>query len=180
MAREQNIAKTLHGDANGNRLAAPYRILELARDQDSDFAYVFSLELNGKPSIMTFFEVQEAFADEVRIAYQKEHPGVDVSVLKVPVAPKLVNGRIEGRAEVLTIVPVSLSYDASTRRGRLSVRFNDGQMESARAWIRRNIETLARDKNIALVTGQLPPPATYYSLGEKIDGNVMEIEFKTE
>ena len=47
-------------------------------------------------------------------------------------------------------------------------------------WMSYNIETLARDKNIALVTGQLPPAAKYYSLGEKVDGNVMEIEFKTE
>ena len=47
-------------------------------------------------------------------------------------------------------------------------------------WMSYNIETLACDKNIALVTGQLPPAATYYSLGEKVDGNVMEIEFKTE
>ena len=53
-------------------------------------------------------------------------------------------------------------------------------MDEARAWIRKNIETLARDKNIALTTGQLPPEATYYSLGEKIVGNVMEIEFRTE
>lgn len=43
-----------------------------------------------------------------------------------------------------------------------------------------NIICLVRDKNIALTTGQLPPAATYYSLGEKVDGNVMEIEFKTE
>lgn len=55
-----------------------------------------------------------------------------------------------------------------------------GQSAEARAWARENIETLARDKNIALVTGQRPPDANYYLLGEKIDGNVMEIEFKTE
>ena len=91
------------------------------------------------------------------------------------------NGKmITGRAAVLTIKPTSLTYDANTRRGKMAVKFGVGQAEEARAWIHRNIKTLARDKNIALTTGQLPPEATYYPLGEKVDGNVMEIEFKTE
>ena len=55
-----------------------------------------------------------------------------------------------------------------------------GQAEEARTWILRNVKTLAHDKNIALVTGRLPPEATFRTLGEKVDGNVMEIEFKTE
>ena len=28
--------------------------------------------------------------------------------------------------------------------------------------------------------GQLPPEATFRTLGEKVDGNVMTIEFRTE
>ena len=158
----------------------PYRIIDLAREKDSDFAYAFTLELSGDASIQTFFGIQAMFANEVRAAYQMEYPNANISTLRVVVQPRLSNGKIVGRAEVLTITPVSLSYDAGSRRGRLSVRFNPGQAEEARAWIRKNIETLARDKNIALMTGQLPPAATYYSLGEKIDGNVIEIEFKTE
>ncbi|MBR6470857.1 MAG: hypothetical protein IKS83_03590 [Victivallales bacterium] len=121
-----------------------------------------------------------AFSENLRSAYLRMHPGVNAGSLVVDVRPALDNGRISGRAAVLTIAPESLSYDAVTRRGRLSVRFNPGQAEEARAWIRGNIETLARDKNIRLVTGQLPPAATYYSLDERIEGNVMEIEFKTE
>lgn len=47
--------------------------------------------------------------------------------------------------------------------------------------MKRFVETIVLDKNIALTTGQLPPAATYYSLGESLkDGNVLEIEFKTE
>ena len=157
-----------------------YKIISLCRDESCDFAYAFVLELNGEPSIQTFFGIQGIFAHEVRNAYKMEYPNADVSTLRIAVQPQLVSGRIQGRAVVLTIVPVSLSYDVTTRRGRLSVKFNAGQMAEARAWIRKNIKTLARDKNIALVTGQLPPAATYYSLGEKIDGDVMEVEFKTE
>ena len=136
--------------------------------------------MSEDPSIEAFFAIQGVFAREVLDAYKAEYPTADVSTLRVYVLPQLVNGRIEGRAAVLTIAPVSLSYDANTRRGKLSVRFNAGQAEEARAWIRKNIETLARDKNIALTTGNPPPEAIYYSLGEKIEGDVMEIEFKTE
>lgn len=158
----------------------PYKIISLSRDRNSDFAYVFVLELSGEASIQTFFGIQGVFAHEVRNAYKNEFPTADVSTLRIAVQPRLVDGRIEGRAAVLTIAPVSLSYDANTRRGKLSVRFNAGQAEEARAWIRKNIETLARDKNIALTTGNPPPEAIYYSLGEKIEGDVMEIEFKSE
>ena len=158
----------------------PYRIINLAREEGSDFAYTFSLELAENASIQTFFGVQNVFANEVLVAYMMEYPSANSTMLRVMVHPRLENGRIVGRAEVLTIAPVSLSYDAGTRRGKLSVRFSPGQAEEARKWIRKNIETLARDKNIAITTGQLPPAATYYSLGEKIDGNVLEIEFKTE
>ena len=168
----------MHRSDTGSR--PPYKILSLEREKSSDFAYRFVLELNGEPSIQTFFGIQKIFADEVRSAYHLEYPNADLYSLRIAVEPRLVNGRIEGRAEVLTITPTSLTYDANTRRGKLSVRFNAGQTEEAREWIRKNVETLARDKNIALVTGQPPPDATYYSLGEKIDGNVMTIEFKTE
>ena len=90
-------------------------------------------------------------------------------------------GRIEGRAVVLTISVASLTYDPNTRTGRLAVKVNANQYEEARKWIRKNIETLARDKNIALTTGEIPPAAKFYLGREELkDGNVLEIEFKTE
>ena len=177
---QQTAAQTVQTMSTHCPQKPPYKIISLCRDASCDFAYAFVLELNGEPSIQTFFGIQGIFAHEVRNAYKMEYPNADVSTLRIAVQPQQVSGRIQGRAAVLTIVPVSLSYDANTRQGRLSVRFNVGQMEEARAWIRKNIETLARDKNIALVAGQLPPAATYYSLGEKIDGDVMEIELKTK
>ena len=158
----------------------PYRIVSFARKADSDFAYDFALEMNDNPSIETFFGIQGVFAREVLSAYKMEHPDVDVNSLKVDVQPQLSGGRIVGRAAVLTIVPLSQSYDANTRMGKLSVRFNIGQAVEARAWIRRNIETLVRDKNVALTTGQLPSAATYYLLGERVNGDTMEVEFKAE
>ena len=183
--RNQDLGPAKSLQMPGSALAVqpqkpPYRIVSLIRDDNSDFAYAFVLEMNGEPSIQAFFGIQNVFAREVQCAYKSEYPNADISTLRIAVQPRFVNGRIEGRATVLTIAPVSLSYDAITRRGKLAVRFNIGQMEEARIWIRKNIETLAQDKNIALVTGQPPPAGVFYSLGEKIDGDVMEIEFKTE
>jgi len=63
----------------------------------------------------------------------------------------------------------------------MAVRFGVGQYKDAREWIRQNIETLARDKNIALTTGEIPPAAKFYLGREELkDGNILEIEFKTE
>ena len=119
--------------------------------------------------------------DSVKEDYLDSYPTADSKALKVAFSDLKIEGRlVGGRASVLAIAPVSLSYDVHTRRGKLAVKFNAGQAGEAQAWIRRNIKTMARDKNIALTTGQMPPEASYKLLGEKIVGNVMEVEFKTE
>ena len=94
---------------------------------------------------------------------------------------ELDNGKITGHAVVLLITVTSLTYDPNTRTGKLAVKVNANQYEEARKWIRKNVETLARDKNIALTTGEIPPAAKFYLGREELkDGNVLEIEFKTE
>ena len=86
------------------------------------------------------------------------------------------DGRISGRVVVLSFCVTSLAYDPNTRTGKLAVKVNANQYEEARKWIRKNIETLARDKNIALVTGEIPPAAKFYLGREELkDGNVLEI-----
>ena len=169
--------------AERRSVAPSHRTIRFERDQGSAFSYSFGIEMTSAPSDVD--AAVDAILRELTVSvkdnYLDAHQNADMASLEVSIPHLKVDGlRIEGRATVLTIKPSSLFYDANTRRGKLSVRFNAGQVEEARAWIRKNIETLARDKNIALTTGELPPKATYYSLGEKIDGNVMEIEFRTE
>ena len=170
--------------AESRSVSPPHSIVRLERDSDNAFSYSFAIEMSSAPSDMKAAakSVLREFSASVKEDYLDAHQSVDTTSLMVSFSNLKVNGlRIEGRASVLTIKPISLSYDANTRRGKLSVRSNAGQIEEARAWIRKNIKTLARDKNIALVTGNPPPEATYYPLvGEKIEGNVLEIEFKTE
>ena len=166
------------------RPAAPaHNIVQLERDPNGEFSYSFVIEMTQTPSDFKAAArgVLVDFMKSVKEEYLDAFPGADAASLEVVFSSLKRDGlRLSGRATVLTIKPISLAYDANTRRGKLSVKFNAGQAKEARDWIRRNIKALVRDKNIALVTGQLPPEAVYSSLGEKIVGNVMEIEFRTE
>ncbi len=163
--------------------SAAYRIVSFDRESGSEFAYRFVLALlEENSSLQTLRSVQQEFRLAVKSDYAESFPGVDARSLYVDFPEyKLNDGKISGRAVVLSISVSSLSYDPNTRKGRLAVKVNANQYEEARKWIRKNIETLARDKNIALVTGEIPPAAKFYLGREELkDGNVLEIEFKTE
>lgn len=161
-----------------------YRAISCRRVQGSDFAFEFEVEITSSnlDPMKAFTLIQYRYADVIKNLYMNSHPNADAANIAVDFPQyELRNGRILGQAVVIAITPVSLSYDPSTRRGVVSVRFGAGQYEEARAWAKKNIETLVRDKNIALETGSLPPQARYYSLGETLkDGNILEIEFRTE
>lgn len=74
-----------------------------------------------------------------------------------------------------------MNYDPDTRKGCIAVEFAKGHYAEARLWARGNIETLVRDKNVALVTGSVPSEAKFYLGAERVrDGNILEIEFETE
>ena len=73
---------------------------------------------------------------------------------------------------------VTLDYDEFSHRGRITMSVVAGDVASARVWAKRNIEMLARDKNIVLTTGVAPPSGRYRLLGEHHDGKKVEIEFE--
>ena len=167
--------------AASSPLVPLHSIVSLDRDSDGGYSFVLSMKAGSLNVDAAVRAVLHEFKESIKDDYLDAFPGVESESLSVAIPDYKVEGlNIRGRAVVLTIKPLYLTYNPHTRRGRLSVRFNVGQTEEARAWIRKNIKALARDKNIALVTGQLPPEANYYLFDEKINGNVMEIEFKTE
>jgi len=161
-----------------------YGNINCERVPGCDFAFTYSVEILDKSQnqIDVWGEVQGKIGETVRKMYAISFPSSSRERIVVDFPEHdLVNGRISGRAVVLAITPVSLNYDADTMCGKLVVRLNAAQFAEARDWIRKNIGTLARDKNIALLTsGQPPPVARYYSLSEKFEDNIMEIEFRTE
>ena len=162
---------------------AAYKIISCERDSRDAFSYSFVLELKDDDnSLRTFRDIQQEFRSVLREDYVESTPGMENQKQYVDFPEySLENSKIIGRATILSITPVQMKYDPNTRTGRLAVKVNANQYEEARKWIRKNIETLARDKNIALVTGEIPPAAKFYLGKEELkDGNVLEIEFKTE
>jgi hypothetical protein len=161
-----------------------YKILLCERESGRDFAYRFVLQLteDAQRSLQAFRAVQQEFRNALREDYAEAFSVAELQSLYVDFPEYRQNeGKIEGRAVVLTISVASLAYDPNTRTGKLAVKVNANQYEEARKWVRKNIETLARDKNIALVTGEIPPTAKFYLGREELkDGNILEIEFKTE
>ena len=160
-----------------------HTVAQLERDGEKGFAYSFGIVLEDTPADKrsAFRAVLRELESSLRTEYCDTYPDVMDSTVAVYFSNLKISGlQISGRASVLSISPAALSYDPHTRCGKLSVRFRPGQEKEAIAWARRNINILARDKNIALTTGQLPPDGAYSVLEEKHEGNVIEITFKTE
>lgn len=163
--------------------APPHRIERLSRDPNKDFAYAFALKLEDAPANPkeVVRDVIHDFAKALVDDYVDTFPNAQKDSLRVAFWGVAVDGvKISGRAAVLTIAPLSLTYDATARRGKLSVRYNPGQAAESKKWILENIVALARDKNILLTTGTMPPPGKYSICSEKTENNTLEIEFKTE
>lgn len=177
------------GSPNQSARRPRYRTLSLKRDPGSDFAYSFEIlvleEEDGLSALAPGGGVEAAVKREFRKVVLKDYAetfAVTNVVVDFPVFERGADGCIKGRALVISATPTALlDYDAHTRRGRMTVRFNTAiGTDAARAWARQNIETLARDKNILLTSGMRPPEGHYVSLGEKWHENTLEIEFKTE
>jgi len=159
-------------------------MLKCERIAGSDFAYDFRLELTDKGAndLAKFHAVQQEFRNAIKKEYLESFPNADRHSVYVDFPLyKLADGKIEGRAIVLSMTVMKMTYDVGTRKGIMAMKISSGQFAAARKYIRKNIETLARDKNIALTTGEIPPAAKFYLGREELkDGNILEIEFKTE
>lgn len=163
-----------------------YSLQSLNVEPGRDFAYSFVLNVTEDalrtPQINN--EIKNDFRTLILSDYKRAYPALDQSGLRVDF-PEFHLGRVTtGRAVVLSFRLVSLEYDSHTRNGKMSARILPNQYEEVRAWVRGNIEMLAREKNVARVTSALPLAAKYYIFGERVievpDGKILEIEFKTE
>lgn len=158
-----------------------YVVERFERTSDDGFAYAFRIRL--KEGAQQGLSAMAVAKDELRRAvaadYAAAYGGGDIRVDFPEFSMK--GAVVEGRAEVMRISVKSLTYDAVLHKGVISVRIGANRFEDARKWVRKNIETLAADKNVALTTGQIPPDARFFLGAERIlDGGVLEIEFETE
>lgn len=162
----------------------PFRVVKLECDEGRDYLCRFELVKRdgGNLTISDGGKIRNAFMASVRAQYAAEHKDVNPRTLVVDFPEYAVSeGRIKGVAVVLTISPQSVAYDATTRKGRITVKIGANQFEDVRRWMRKNIEAIARDGNIAKDGDLLPSNARFYIGREKLAANgIFEMEFKTE
>lgn len=162
----------------------PFRVVKLECEAGRDFSYRFELAKrdDGNLMISDWSEIRNAFMASIRAQYVAAHKDVNARTLVVDFPEYAVSeGRIKGVAVVLTISPQSVAYDATTRKGRITVKIGANQFEDVRRWMRKNIESIARDSNIVKDGDALPSNARFYIGREKMnDAGVFEMEFKTE
>ena len=163
--------------------SAQYSVKKFVRTANDDFAYVFSLQLKdgADAGLSAMNRIKQELRQAVVSDYVSTYGG-NAGDVRVDFPEFSMNDSvIEGRAEVMRIAVKSLRYDAQAQKGVIAVKIGANRFEDARKWVRRNIESLAKDKNIALTTGQIPPAARFYLGAERVlEGNVLEIEFETE
>lgn len=162
----------------------PFQVIKLACEAGRDFSYRFELAKRdgGNLMISDWSEIRNAFMASIRAQYVAAHKDVNARTLVVDFPEYAVSeGRIKGVAVVLTISTQSVAYDATTRKGRITVKIGANQFEDVRRWMRKNIESIARDSNIVKDGDSLPSNARFYIGREKLAANgIFEMEFKTE
>ena len=160
-----------------------YVVESFERTADDDFAYVFKLRLKdgADAGLGAVSRIKQELRQTVVSDYVATYGG-NAGDVKVDFPDfSMKDAVIDGRAEVMRISVQSLRYDAQTQKGVIAVKIGANRFEDARKWVRKNIEALAKDKNVALTTGQIPPSARFYLGAERVlKGNILEIEFETE
>lgn len=159
-----------------------YRLRAFGRKEGNDFTYGFKVEFPSNNTVAQ--ETIDSMLSELKVAivedYAESFSDVDIGSLFIDfVDCSNENGIVEGCAEVLTISVLSFSYSPQTRIGMIEVKYNSEQLDAARQYVKRNIANIVRDKNVALVTGEVPLDATVAIEGEEVrDGNILGITFR--
>ena len=151
--------------------------------KDNEHRYTFALKGRGGSAISLkgAHALKKSLRAMMRDDYIASFPDVSVDSLIVDFPEfSLRDGMVTGKADVLSIAVESLRYDSSTRKGTMRVRIGENQFEASRRYARKNVETLVRDKNIALDARDIPSAAVFYLLEEKSDGHILELTFRTE
>jgi hypothetical protein len=158
----------------------PYSIDSFAREPGDKYAYRFVLKLNDVSAAdMTLSRrIQADLRQSVRDDYVASAGTKDTSSLQIDFPEYAIrDGKVVGRAVVMTVELLEFVYDPTTAHGRLAVKVNPQQYETTRQWVRNNIATLAKDKNANILSTLSGKPR--FTIGREIlrDDNVLEVEF---
>lgn len=159
-----------------------FEVVYFRRKEGSGHEYVFELKARSMDvSIRQSRLIQKELKTMISNDFAASFPSANRAVLVVDFPEyALEDGVIKGRALVMPLDIMALDYDKNIRTGIMKIRVVAGQLEEARKYLRRNIEAVVRDKNIALLTGEIPPDAYFRLLDERMKDGILEIKFKTE
>ena len=165
-----------------NSVSDKYEIVEFNKDDDCVYRYSFVLKRrdSSRVAVRESRDLKKILRAMIREDYIASFPDASRSVVIDFPKFSLQNGRVIGKAVALTFSVASLQYDPHRRTGVLRIRIGENQFEDARKYARKNIESIARDKNIALDAKTIPPSSVFYLEGEKLDGGMLEISFRVE
>ena len=172
------------GAAGSQAMSGAYSVERFERVTGDEFAYVFRIvfaETNGI-GLAAAQRVKRELRSSVEEDYRAARPDARGESVQIDFPEFSMKGSVvEGRAEITRIAVTSLTYDDVTQKGVISVRIGASSFEKARAWVRKNIETIVRDKNIALTTGKVPADKRFFLGAERVlEGNILQVEFETE
>ena len=160
-----------------------FEIVDFKKDDGCEHRYSFTIKRRGGGNVTMreTRDLKQSLRAMVRADYMASFPDVDSRSLVVDFPEfALRDGVVVGKSAVLSFLVESLKYDANTRVGSMRIRIGEKQFEDARRYARKNIESLVRDKNVALDAKGIPDSATFYLRDETLKGDVLEITFKTE
>ena len=159
-----------------------FEVVDFHRLDSDSHCYEFSLMSSNKNvSLSGSLAAKRVLCDTIRHDFTASYPSANRTVLAVDFTQyEFENGSIKGSATVLPLNILAFSYDKHTRTGSMRIKVRADQFKAARQYVIQNIESVVRDKNIALIVGELPPDARFYLLDESLDNDVLVINFKTE
>ena len=125
--------------------------------------------------------MQSELRTMIRDDFAASYPSVNRAVLVVDFMKyEIDDSFLKGTASVLPLEVHAFDYDKNTRKGRMKIHVEATLLQDARTYCRRNIESIVRDKNVALVSGVIPPSARFELLDETVKDGILEIVFQAE
>lgn len=182
---EEQLAVNTPGSSSKTSVikAAPsYVIDRMEKLSVSEFAYSFELTADCSLTLALANRIKEDMRRTLLADYAQSHKiQAGVAVQTDFSEFTISKNKISGCVAVRQLKIVALDYDANTHKGVVRVKMEGTSLEMVRSLVRRNIENIVKDKNIVLVTGEIPPDAHFFLGDERVvDGNIYEMEFEAQ
>ena len=158
-------------------LGRVFDVVDFHKTDSDSYRYVFSLVSTNEIA----FAAKRVLDSTIRNDFMASFPSANRTVLAVDfIEYEFENSVIKGVAIVMPLNILAYNYEKHTRKGYMRIKVRADQVEVARRYVKQNIESVVRDKNIALIVGEMPPHARFELLDESVVNDVLEINFKAE